>query len=285
MGFSVSTEARTSPNGATRAPLIKPIKNFRFEVAADTNVGLKRKINEDSILGDDIEPVWLVADGMGGHAAGDFASQTIVAAMQTLGVAASWEDLNHRFVHRLRHANTRIYHHAEEQGNGAIGSTIAALLAHEGRFVCCWSGDSRVYRLRGRHLRQITKDHTELQALLDAGHISLEDAENYPRKNVITQAIGVAEDADFDAVEGRLTDGDVFLICSDGLTEYFGDPEIEAILNAHGRDLETACETLIFQAVERGGKDNVSVIVIRAYELSLPFAPIVDGYPEIEGAQ
>ena len=117
---------------------------------------------------------------MGGHAAGDFASQSIVGVMQTVGGPGGAVDLRARFMERLTRANTRILQHAAELGNGTIGSTVAALLVSQGHYASIWSGDSRVYRLRGGVISQVTRDHTEVQALLDAGSITPAEAEAWP---------------------------------------------------------------------------------------------------------
>lgn len=256
---------------------------FRFDAAHQTDVGQVRSINEDSLLVNPLSQLWLVADGMGGHAAGDFASQTIVAHLDTMGAPVSRDDMKQRFVERLTHANTRILQHAAELGRGAIGSTVAALMAFEERFVCYWSGDSRVYRSRQGALRRVTKDHTEVQALLDAGAISPAEAATWPRKNVITHAIGVTEIPEFDVIEGTLADGDLFLICSDGLTEYFEDAEIERMLSDRDVDLNQLCSLFVREAVQRGGKDNVTVVIVRAVETALPETEVDGQYPEFGG--
>lgn len=257
---------------------------FSFESHVRSDVGCVRKVNEDSVLMLPNAGLWLVADGMGGHAAGDFASQAIVAEMETMGIPAGALDLKARFLERLGVANARILEHASELGGGAIGSTIAALMISQDHFACIWSGDSRVYRVRGGSLRQVTKDHTEVQALLDAGTITPAEADAWPRKNVITRAIGVSHAPECDLVEGALLDGDVFLLCSDGLTEYFGDAELEGVMNVGiGTSLDDLCETLVQTALDRGGKDNVSVIVVRCNQRELPALQVSGTYPEFRG--
>ena len=250
--------------------MTRPTRHFRFESASESAVGPVRAINEDSLLVDPENNLWLVADGMGGHAAGDYASQSIVEHMQDLGRAATRADLKDRFIDRLNEANAHILRHGHQLGRGSIGSTIAALLVHNDRFACFWSGDSRVYRLRDQELRRVTKDHTEVQALLDAGAITWRQAETWPRKNVITHAIGVTEMPEFDVIEGTLLNSDVFLICSDGLTEYFGDGEISHMLAQSSTDLDALCAHFVREAISRGGKDNISVILLRAVELDAP---------------
>lgn len=254
---------------------------FEFESISDSDVGRVRKVNEDSVLEATQNGLWVVADGMGGHAAGDFASQTVIAAMDSLGAPDTYQHLQHQVVEQLSLANQQIQTHAETLGRGSIGSTVVALLAFEDRFLCYWSGDSRVYLQREESLRQVTRDHTEVQALLDSGTITPEQAVTWPRRNVITSAIGVTLDPEVEMIEGQLQDRDLFLLCSDGLTEYFDIEELSQVLTMREWDLAAKCRFLISQAVERGGKDNVSVILVRAKGNG---RPEIDGYhSEFEG--
>lgn len=257
-----------------------------FETSTRTDVGRVRKLNEDSLLALPESGLWVVADGMGGHTAGDFASQTIVAQMKTIGLPTGAMDLRARFMDRLTKANASIHAHAAEIGQKTIGATVVGLLIQQDHFACIWSGDSRIYRMRGRKLTRVTRDHTEVQALLDAGSITAEQAEAWPRKNVITRAIGVTDLPECDMVEGKLADGDVFLLCSDGLTEYFDDSELADVLY-EGVDfpLEGMCAHLVGTALARGGKDNVSVVMVRCQQLDLPGFAVDGDYPELRGLQ
>lgn len=260
-----------------------PNSSFVFDTATLTDVGCVRKINEDSMLALPDSGLWLVADGMGGHAAGDFASQTIVEQMMTIGIPDGAVDLHGRFMTRLAQANAMILDHAKDLGNGTIGSTVAALLVQVGHYACVWSGDSRVYRMRGGVLGQMTRDHTEVQTLLDAGSITPAEAEAWPRKNVITRAVGVSAEPECDIVEGALMDKDVFLICSDGLNEYFEDEELERVIQRYGASLDEMCAHLIALALERGGKDNVTVVAVRCHQVPLPAFEVSGVYPEFGG--
>lgn len=255
-----------------------------FETSTRTDVGCVRTLNEDSVLSSPDKGLWVVADGMGGHTAGDFASQTIVHELGTVGLPTGAMDMRARFMARLTAANTRIQDHAAELGTGTIGSTVAALLIQQDHFACIWSGDSRVYRMRGDQLTRVTRDHTEVQALLDSGAITPEEAENWPRKNVITRAIGVTELPECDMVEGALLEADVFLLCSDGLTEYFEDAELADVLyTGLAGSLEPLCDQLISMALLRGGKDNVSVIMVRCHKAGFPALAVEGEYPEFRG--
>lgn len=257
---------------------------FDFQTCYRTDVGCVRKINEDSVLPAPNSGLWLVADGMGGHAAGDFASQTIVKQMDTVGIPAGARDLRARFMRRLSTANAEILRHAEDLGKGAIGSTIAALLIQQDHYACIWSGDSRVYRFRHGQLTRETKDHTEVQQLVDNGSITEEQAFDWPQRNVITRAIGVTDLPECEMVERGLIDQDIFLLCSDGLTGYFHDGEIEGLLKSCNPDnLAELCDHLVDTTNARGGKDNVSVVMVRCIENELQdFEP--DGlFPEMVG--
>lgn len=236
--------------------------HFVIETGAATDTGRVRDHNEDSYLTKPEFGVWVVADGMGGHDAGDFASQTIVGELASVGYAISTEDLEARFMERLGRAHLRIAEHAMMLGGVTVGATLVALLAHDDQYLCVWSGDSRIYRLRDGVLTQQTRDHTEVRELFDAGLISAEEAENWPRKNVITRAIGVSDAPRCDTVGGDLQPGDMFLLCSDGLTEHNSDGDIADVLRS-GLPPQAICDGLIRQTLDRGAKDNVTAVVMR----------------------
>ncbi len=237
---------------------------FSFQTGQATDVGLVREHNEDSHLSRPDFGIWVVADGMGGHEAGDFASQTIVDEIASVGVASSAQDLQARFLERLSRAHARIQAHALAMGNGTVGATVVALLVFEDAYACIWSGDSRVYLMRDGALSRQTLDHTEVQELLTAGAITPAEAEAWPRKNVITRAIGVSESPRCDVVTGQLADGDTFLLCSDGLTEHLSDPEIAARMEADHP--QTVCDALMALTLERGARDNVTTLAVRCHE-------------------
>ncbi len=236
-------------------------KHFRFETGAVTHQGCVRDHNEDGFLVLPERGLWLVADGMGGHYGGEFASSAIVSHLESIGRASSAPDLQARFVDRISAANAAIQQHSRESHGVTIGATVAALLAYENHFACVWSGDSRIYLLRDGQLSQVSRDHTEVQDLLDSGAITAEQAENWPRRNVITRAIGVRPEVQLDHIYGTLRDRDRFLLCSDGLTGHVEDAEIRDALS--GRSPQAACEALLGLTLERGASDNVTVVVVR----------------------
>lgn len=237
-------------------------KYFRFVTGAITHEGRVRDHNEDRFLADDRAGLWVVADGMGGHQGGEVASGKIVEALSSVGVAASAPDFQARFLDRLERANAEIQEYSRQRGGAIIGSTVVAILAHDREFACIWSGDSRAYRLREGELRQVSRDHTEAQELLDRGVITPEEAENWPRKNVITRAVGVAPQISYDVVSGRIKDGDHFLLCSDGLTGHVEDSEIREALMRNPP--QAACQKLLDLTLERGATDNVTIVTVRA---------------------
>ncbi|MEM7422240.1 MAG: protein phosphatase 2C domain-containing protein [Pseudomonadota bacterium] len=234
---------------------------FRIESEGDSDTGRVRELNEDSLLMAPEVGLWVVADGMGGHDSGDFASQSVTEALGTIPIAQSAPDLLDAIEAKVIESNTLLRKMAADRGPGAvIGCTLAALVIFEDAYACVWSGDSRVYRLRQGLLEQISRDHTEAQELVDRGTLTPEEARTWPRRNVITRAIGVFDEPELEMVQGRVEHGDVFVICSDGLTEHVEDHEIERM--AQRRPLYRVVDGLISTTLERGAKDNVTVIAV-----------------------
>ncbi|MFT4150245.1 MAG: protein phosphatase 2C domain-containing protein [Paracoccaceae bacterium] len=234
---------------------------FQFETGAASHTGKVRDHNEDSFLVQAEAGVWLVADGMGGHEAGDFASRSIAESVASIGLPVSAPDLQARFMDRLLRAHQAIQGQSQRMGGATVGATLVALLTFERHFACIWSGDSRIYLMRQGQFQQVTVDHTEVQELLRTGAITPEQAASWPRRNVITRAIGVADRPMTDERSGLLADGDTFLLCSDGLTEHVQDHEMATVLAGHGA--QGACEALIDLTLARGARDNVTVVIVR----------------------
>ncbi|MGE0500247.1 MAG: PP2C family serine/threonine-protein phosphatase [Rhizobiaceae bacterium] len=231
-----------------------------FESYGVSHPGCVRDENEDNYLIEPRSGLWVVADGMGGHEAGRFASETIVNHLATIGVAHSAAELRAHFEDRLVKAHDEIRDLSRRRGV-TIGSTVAALLAMDGRFACLWSGDSRVYLIRDGVISQLSRDHTEVQDLLDRGMITPAEASNWPRRNVITRAVGVGEDIVIDFQQGELRPDDVFVLNSDGLTAHVSDAEIEQAVNAGGP--QGGCDQLLAMVLRRGGTDNVTIVAVR----------------------
>ena len=231
-----------------------------FETGARSHVGLVRERNEDRFFVHPEIGLWAVADGMGGHDGGEIASSTVVQALQSIGYPASGADLLARFEDRINRANNRLNATSRARGGAIIGTTIAALLTHECYYACLWSGDSRVYLVRGGGIAQLSRDHTEVQELVDNGVLSTAEARSWPRQNVITRAIGIDEEPSLELRRGRVEPGDRFVICSDGLTHHLRDEEILEIVRDGA--VQDSCDRLVALALERGGTDNVTVVAV-----------------------
>ncbi len=226
-----------------------------------THQGRVRPINEDRFLCRPDRRVWLVADGMGGHAHGDIASSAIVQAVDESLNAGGAKPVD-AFSSSLFSAHERIMDVSNANGGLVIGSTVAGLVIDdEKRFSIIWTGDSRVYLVRDTRVRQLTVDHTEAEMLLKQGAITAQEAASWPRKNVIVHAIGVNETPHVEMTRGEARPGDIFVLCTDGLTNHLSDTDIQILVT--NSSAQRACVELIRVALERGGKDNVSVIVVR----------------------
>ncbi len=243
-------------------------RSYRVESDGATDRGRVRTLNEDSFLMRPEIGLWAVADGMGGHDAGDYASQTMIGAFKDLEDPTTAPEFLGAIEASVIGVN-RTLREAAIKGNGAhsvIGCTLATLVIFEGAYACIWSGDSRVYLVRHGAIEQISRDHTEAQELIDRGTLTREEARTWPRRNVITRAIGVYDEPELEMVQGRVEDGDVFVLCSDGLTEHLEDDEIAA--NTALRPLEKAVKQMIDTTLERGAKDNVTVIAVACREVT-----------------
>ncbi|NGN43429.1 serine/threonine-protein phosphatase [Mesorhizobium sp. CGMCC 1.15528] len=234
-----------------------------FEIDSDgaTHTGCIRELNEDRFLVQSDSGLFAVADGMGGHDGGELASNSIVENLKSIGVPSSARDLRARFEDRVTTANREIREIALRRNAGMIGSTLAALLTFEHQYACLWAGDSRIYMLRDGNLSQLSRDHTEVQDLLDRGLLTPEEAAISPRRNVITRAIGTFDNPTLDFTYGRIRAQDMFLICSDGLTAHVSDDEMRRVLSRH--TAREACAILLRLTLDRGAVDNVTVVVVQ----------------------
>jgi len=232
-----------------------------FETGAATHVGKVRERNEDSYLVRPEAGIWAVADGMGGHEAGDLASRTVVDALASIEAPASGSELLSLCKSRIFEANAQLLKISNERGGVTIGTTVTILLTFDRYFACVWSGDSRMYRVRDNRISQISRDHTEAEDLLAEGVITPEEAKSWAGKNVITRAIGVSEFPELEVVTGAIHPDDVFIICTDGLTRHVQDSEI--LESATAPTPEQACDRLVLLTLERGAGDNVTVVMVR----------------------
>jgi serine/threonine protein phosphatase PrpC len=232
---------------------------LRFEQGARSDVGCVRRVNEDSWAARLRDGLWLVADGMGGHAHGQWASSTIAAALEAAPLPETFEEAAAAARAALLAVNARIYAATGPEG-AKIGSTVAMLLAREGRARVMWVGDSRVYRLREGVLDQLTTDHSQVEQLVARGLLTRAEAEQHPMAHVLARAVGVEPRLNVDMRDEHVLAGDVFLLCSDGLTRIVADAEIaQTLASEHPR---RAADALVALALARGAPDNVTVVVI-----------------------
>lgn len=252
-----------------------------IEAAGATDVGMKRRLNEDVVILDAGNELYVVADGMGGHAAGEVASKIatdeIVRAYET-GVAETDETWPEHWASSVSKVANQIVdaivsgHHkvTEEMNNDAdlkgMGTTVVVAVhpPGEAKLVVCHVGDSRAYRLREGALSLLTRDHSWVHEQVTAGFLTEEAARTHPLKNVVTQALGGSSEPKVELLETGIEDGDLYLLCSDGLNSMLTDHEIAGFL-LEGGSLEEICGNLIEAANQRGGNDNISVVLLRAH--------------------
>lgn len=230
--------------------------------SADTNVGLVREYNEDAILSLDETGLWVVADGMGGYEAGDVASNLIVKTLSTIEPDESLDAIVTKIEETLIDVNHQILEYADIMLDGRTsGSTVVCLLLKGRVGVCLWAGDSRLYRHRSGELLQLSRDHSQVEELVQQGFISPEDAATHPNSSVITRAIGACADIYIDINVFSVQIGDTFLLCSDGL---YNMVDHDTILQHMAINDSSLCrESLIAEALANGATDNVSVIVVK----------------------
>jgi PPM family protein phosphatase len=239
------------------------------EQAGLTDVGRQRTANEDSLVVR--PPLFAVADGMGGAKAGEVASAVAVEAVE--GARESEEPVEAQLAEIVRDANRRIYDLAvADESRRGMGTTLTLAKVHADEVSLAHVGDSRAYRLRDGELSQLTRDHSLVAELERSGQITAEAAEHHPQRSIITRALGPEPDVEVDTYTLAGRDGDVFLICSDGLTSMISDDEVASILGS-ARSLDEAADALVRAANQSGGKDNITVILFRLGEGEPATAP------------
>jgi serine/threonine protein phosphatase PrpC len=234
----------------------------QFRGRAVTHPGTTRDHNEDTFVARPDLGLWAVADGAGGHQAGEVASEMIAATLETIPGALTAEEMLGQVRLRISAAHAALQECAARLGQGAlVASTVVALIVRHGYFACLWAGDSRAYLLREGLLQRLSRDHSLVQELIDAGELDAADAEGHPRANVITRAVGDgAESVELDKVTGRIAGGDRFLLCSDGLSKVLDDKTISDLLG--DGSAEEAAEKLLAEALVRRTTDNVTAVVM-----------------------
>ena len=232
------------------------------EQAGRTDVGRQRTANEDSLFVR--PPLFAVADGMGGAKAGEVASAVAVEAVEA--APDSGEPAEAQLAEIVRDANRRIYDLAvADESRRGMGTTLTLAKVHDGEVSLAHVGDSRAYRLRDGELEQLTRDHSLVAELERSGQITAEAAEHHPQRSIITRALGPEPDVEVDTYTLSGREGDVFLICSDGLTSMVSDSEVASVVRSAG-SLDEAADALVLAANQSGGKDNITVILFRLGE-------------------
>lgn len=233
-----------------------------FECVSKTDVGLRRKVNEDALLVRTDRGLWAVADGMGGHDAGDVASSKVTESLLELPDAEDLDQLVESAIAALKRVNADLISLAGAKGSDrSIGSTVVGLAIADGQFRCFWAGDSRGYRIRDGQIVQLTRDHSLVQDLVDSGMLRPDEAVDHPNSNIITRAVGVAEELRVDTVSGDVQRGDQFFLATDGVTRLIDDQELAMELSSNPP--ANAARKLIETVLARGAPDNASLIITK----------------------
>jgi protein phosphatase len=250
---------------------------LRIEVVGETNVGMKRNHNEDNFAILDEEGLYIVADGMGGHASGEVASKLAVDTIRDFFKSTGQDPdktwpykmergkgyEENRLITSIKLANLRIFEEAQGNiGKRGMGTTVVATFAVEGGVYLSHVGDSRIYRIRDGKIEQLTEDHSLLNDYIKMKRLSAEEIANFPHKNVIVRALGMKENVKVDTRFETPKAGDILLMCSDGLSGPVDDADMLAIVRS-STDLKGAVRRLIARANENGGPDNITAVLIR----------------------
>src|SRR5215470_5923820 len=250
---------------------------LRIEVAGETNVGMKRTHNEDSFSILEESGLYIVADGMGGHASGEVASKMAVESLKEFFAATAADPERtwpykmdrskgyeeNRLITGIKLANLRIYESAQRDARQrGMGTTIVTMFAVEDGVYVAHVGDSRVYRIRDGKIEQLTEDHSLLNDYIKMKRLTAEEIANFPHKNVIVRALGMKDTVKVDTRFEVPVANDVYLLCSDGLSGPVSEPEMVDILSQNP-DIKTATSKMIEKANEHGGPDNVTCVLVR----------------------
>jgi serine/threonine protein phosphatase PrpC len=264
---------------------------MEYSAVARTDVGRKRDGNEDSFCVAPDLGLFVVADGMGGHAAGEVASRLAVhTILEWMAKSLSGEDVEmvrppaarcsreaNFLLSSIRQANRIIFEAAQSRREYAgMGTTVVSVLAVDDHVVLAHVGDSRIYRIRDDRIVQLSRDHSLVQQQVERGIISPQEAHGSQYRHLITRALGLKESLEVELEEQPARPGDVLLLCSDGLSDLVEDEEMLAILREHGDELEKACQALVDRANYKGGDDNITALLIQVREGDRG-APSLDG--------
>ncbi|WP_374576198.1 PP2C family serine/threonine-protein phosphatase [Phenylobacterium sp.] len=260
----MSVRAAVKPPSIDATPAPSPRRgSIGLRSVGRSHVGVVRTLNEDRYLERPDIRLWAVADGMGGHEAGDVAADLIIESLAQISPPQSGYGFLNAVCDGLQAVNHELLERAAALSYGAlIGSTVAALLVYDDHYACVWAGDSRIYVLRDGKLIQLTHDHSAVQEMVDTGLLTPEQAHGHARSNIVTRAVGAGDPLELDVRHAAIEPGDVFLICSDGLTGTVTDDEIRRVLTA--MPPERAADGLIALTLDRGARDNVTLVLISA---------------------
>ena len=236
---------------------------FLWRSASLTDKGNVRQHNEDSFIARDDINLWAVADGMGGHEAGDVASQLIVELLGKINFHNNLSSYVDLVDDTLIAANNQLRTLSRENyNNQTIGSTVVSMVACDRHIAYLWAGDSRVYRIRNRQIKQLTRDHSEVQNMVDQGLLLAEEAEAHPAANVITRAMGASDSLYLSVGIDEALDNDIYILCSDGLYRDITDREL--LQMALQPDINNICSDMMQLALSREAKDNITTIIIQS---------------------
>ncbi|MDM3885604.1 protein phosphatase 2C domain-containing protein [Pseudomonas sp. BCRC 81390] len=238
------------------------MNRVHYSAASYSHVGMVRKINEDACLELTWDGLWAVADGMGGHAAGDYVSSLAVDSLRQLPLIDGLEDFAQALRDTLAWVNRVVREETLRRGVAMMGSTVVLLAARGDRAVGLWAGDSRLYRLRDGRIERLSHDHSYVQELQDSGLLNEAEARVHPRGNIVTRAIGVEDQLELQAVNLQVQPGDTYLLCSDGLNKTAEDHEIADVLG-HA-DPYQVVRSLVHLGLTRGAPDNITAVVVKA---------------------
>ncbi len=234
-----------------------------FRSSARTHAGAARATNEDAFFSRNEMGLWAVADGMGGHASGDVASRMLTEGMAAIGGEFGFGNLGEDVKKNIQETHEAMAQRASNHAAAkAMGSTIAVLLGGRDSIECIWAGDSRIYRHREGRMTRLTRDHSLVQEMVDSGALDENAARKHPQKNVITRAVGAEKNLLLDSRTCSLSDGDKFLLCTDGLYEMLSDDEICTLISSG--PINESADLLLATALARGAGDNVTFVLVES---------------------
>lgn len=251
--------SRYTANNDQQSPV-----NYQISSHGVTDTGHVRSKNEDAILVHEDENVWVVADGMGGHHAGDFASQTIANNLSLFKQHASLDDSILLLEENILNSNDIIRNKSLKLGrNATIGSTVVCVYVWRNLLFALWAGDSRLYRYRNARLERLTEDHSYVEELVRMGKLDAGDAEEHPAANVVLRAVGIDDQLRIDLDYYEMQDADIYIVCSDGLYKDLEGAKMAPIIASHPENMKELAQALLDASLAAGGTDNTSIITMK----------------------